>query len=216
MKKQLLALAACGLILLSSCKKDLAFITKGTPYNLDTGSKISWKAGAGAGQVNEGTVDVEGLKNSSGYDFDVVNDEIVSGTFKVAVSSINVTNLPPELKAALENHLKTADFFYMVMHPTVTFTIKSGKPTAANVTSTANYHIKGEMTLLGNTHPLEFPAFVVIKDGILKIKANFIFDQTKWGMNYHVDPYYPEIDRILPGVSLNFDLTANAKYQGMR
>lgn len=67
------------------------------------------------------------------------------------------------------------------------------------------------MTLLGNTHPLNFPALVTVTDKTLKIKATFSFNQTIWGMNYHVDPSYPENDRIVPDIEVKFNLNAKVK-----
>lgn len=211
MKKQMLAVVVCGALLLNACKKD-DDVQKpvGIPYKLDQGAKIEWKGKAADGNSNWGTIDVEGHQNPEGFDFDVLNKEIMGGTFTIPVSSINVVNLPPNLKPVLEGHLKTADFFYAVLHPNVSFKIQSGKPENTSGSAT-NYLIKGEMTLLGNTHPLNFPAKVTITDKTLKIEAAFSFNQTTWGMNYHVDPSYPEKDRIVPGIEVKFNLTAQVK-----
>lgn len=210
MKKFSLTMVALSALLLVACKQDDVPKPKGVAYNLKQGSKIEWTGKAANGHNNSGLIDVEGQKNAEGFDFDVLNNEINGGEFTVPVSSINVTNLPPELKPVLEAHLKTADFFYMVLHPKVTFRIKSGKPTN-NAGAQWNYLIKGEMTLLGNTHPLEFPAQVKIEGKVFSIKAAFSFNQSIWGMNYHLDPSYPEADRILPGVEIKLDLIAEAK-----
>ena len=203
---------ALGLLLFSACSNDpVVEQPVGTPYKLEENSKVIWKGRAGDGHVNEGTIDVKGV--AQGYDFDILNNEIRGGVFTFPVSSITVTNLPTDpvnLKAQLEGHLKTADFFYLVAHPNVTFKIKSGKP-ATFSGSNNNYQIKGEMTLLGSTHPLEFPAHVAIANGTLTIKAAFTFNQTTWGMNYHIDPSYPDKDRIVAGVDVNFELVAKAK-----
>lgn len=98
----------------------------------------------------------------------------------------------------------------MAVHPNVTFKINSGKPSTFSGLD-ANYFVKGEMKLLGSSHPLEFPAKVTFTGNTMKIIASFTFNQSIWGMNYHLDPSYPEADRILPGVEVDFDLTARSQ-----
>lgn len=211
MNKQMLAVVVCGTLLLNACKKDEGIQKPiGIPYKLDEGAQIKWTGKAADGNSNWGTIDVKGQHNAEGFDFDVLNKEIMGGTFTIPVSSIDVINLPPNLKPVLEGHLKRADFFYAVLHPNVTFKIHSGKLENTSGSAT-NYLIKGEMTLLGNTHPLSFPALVTITDKTLNIKATFSFNQTIWGMNYHVDPSYPENDRIVPDIEVKFDLNAQVK-----
>lgn len=200
-----------GILLFNACSKhDDNPKPTGTAYLLDQDSRIEWKGKAADGNSNQGTIAVKGKTNAEGFDFDVLNNEIKSGTFTIPISSINVTNLPAELKPVLENHLKSADFFYAALNPTVTFKIYSGKPETHNG-SNANYTIKGEMTLLGNSRPLDFPAQITFTDKVLNIKADFSFNQTLWGMNYHIDPSYPENDRILAGIEVKFNLTAKMK-----
>ncbi|RYY37805.1 MAG: YceI family protein [Sphingobacteriaceae bacterium] len=192
-------------LVLNACKKDEAKEQKGTPYQIEQGSKIKWKGTAANGNFNEGTIEVKST-DTDGNDFKLNNKDIVSGQFKIPVSSIINTNLPPEAKPVLEHHLKTADFFYAALHPAVTFKIISGKPISGNA-----YLIKGEMTLIGNTHPLEFPAEVTINGDNITVKAAFTFDRTIWGMNYHVDESYPDADRILKGIAVEFDIKASVK-----
>ncbi|WP_214229591.1 YceI family protein [Pedobacter sp. B4-66] len=211
MNKQMLSVVVCGALMLNACKKEETVQKPvGVAYNLNQGAKIEWKGKAADGNSNWGTINVEGQHNDDGFDFDILNKEIRGGVFKIPVSSISVTNLPAHLKPILEGHLKTADFFYAVLHPNVTFKIHSGKPESPNGSGT-NYLIKGEMTLLGNTHPLDFPAQVTITDKTLTIKADFSFNQTIWGMNYKIDPSYPEADRMVAGIEVKFNLTAQVK-----
>ena len=209
MKKIILTITACSVLFLNACKTTIEE-PKGFPFKLAQNSKIKWKGKAADGNFNEGFIDVKGNANAEGFDFDVVDKEIRGGEFTIPVSSIDVTNLPPHLKPVLEEHLKTADFFYMITHPNVTFKITSAKPiTPSSVEH--NYQVTGQMTLLGQTHPLTFPAAVFISADRLTIKANFTFNQSLWGMNYHIDPSYPANDRLVKGIEVSFDLVANAK-----
>lgn len=207
MKKIILTITACSLLFLSACQQDEIAKPKGKPFVLAQNAKIKWKGKAADGNFNEGFIDVKGNTNAEGFDFDVLDGEIRGGEFTIPVSSIDVTNLPPDAQPVLENHLKRADFFYMALHPAVTFKIISAKPSGANNT----YQVNGQMTLLGQTHPLNFPAKVVISADKLTIQADFTFNQSIWGMNYHLDDSYPANDRLVAGIDVSLDLTANVK-----
>ena len=211
MRKIVFIMLAGGLLLLNACKNDPVVEPKGVAYKLTDQAKITWTGRAADGKFNQGTVDLKGVTRVDGFDFDVLGDEFKGGVFTVPVSSINVTNLPAHLKPLLEAHLKTADFFYMAMHPNVTFKLTSGTPLTAQTGVDANYQIRGEMTLLGSTHPIAFKAKVNIVDQTMTLKGSFVINQTMWGMNYHIDPSYPDADRILPAVEVEFDLVATSK-----
>lgn len=80
----------------------------------------------------------------------------------------------------LTNHLKSADFFDVRQHKKATFQstkIEPGKDGRVTVT--------GDLTLLGNTRSISFPA-KVSTDGGLSLTAKFELDRTKFGMNYGV------------------------------
>lgn len=81
----------------------------------------------------------------------------------------------------LTNHLKNADFFDVKRFPKAKFeatSIEAGDEGMVNVT--------GDLTLLGQTHSLAFPAsFSPDSDPVLT--ASFEIDRTQWGMNYGPD-----------------------------
>lgn len=206
MKTKITTIIVICSLLFAACKKDKKKLT-GVGYTLEANSMLKWKGKAADGNFNEGTISIEPVKTIEGYDFDVNNGEIINGTFKIPVSSINVTNLPPNLKPVLENHLKTADFFYMIMHPYIVFTIRSGKPATYSGID-ANYQIDGELTILGQTHPLQIPAKVTFNDKTMRVISSFTFAQSGWGMNYHLDQSYPANDRLVDGIDIQLDLTA--------
>jgi polyisoprenoid-binding protein YceI len=78
----------------------------------------------------------------------------------------------------LTNHLLTADFFDRERFPTATFRstriVKSGDQP---------YSVEGELTLLGTTAPLEFPATIRINDQGVELESEFALDRTKFGMS---------------------------------
>ncbi|QJW92683.1 YceI family protein [Frigoriglobus tundricola] len=80
--------------------------------------------------------------------------------------------------AKLTGHLKNADFFDVKNQPKATF--KSTKVEKAD----KGYTVTGDLTLLGKTKPVTFPATITEKDGTLSVTASFAIDRTNWGMNY--------------------------------
>ncbi|MFI4875019.1 MAG: YceI family protein [Blastopirellula sp. JB062] len=75
----------------------------------------------------------------------------------------------------LTDHLKSPDFFNVREFPKATF-----KMTAVESTETNKLVVTGDLTLLGETKSITFPA--TIEDG--KLKAEFVIDRTIFGMNY--------------------------------
>lgn len=80
--------------------------------------------------------------------------------------------------AKLTGHLKSADFFDVKNQPKVTFKSTKVEKTAAG------YTITGDLTLIGKTKSVSFPATVVEKNGTLQVSTTFTIDRTEWGMNY--------------------------------
>jgi polyisoprenoid-binding protein YceI len=78
----------------------------------------------------------------------------------------------------LTGHLKNPDFFSVKDHPKATFKTTKVEPTDKGV------QITGDLTMIGKTQPVTFPATVTEKDGVLTLTADFKIDRTRWGMTY--------------------------------
>ena len=59
-----------------------------------------------------------------------------------------------------------------------------GAPIAEVEKDGANYKVTGNLTLLGKTKAVTFPATVTASADALTVTANFSIDRTEWGMNY--------------------------------
>ncbi|GAB5407211.1 MAG: hypothetical protein Aurels2KO_54420 [Aureliella sp.] len=81
----------------------------------------------------------------------------------------------------LTSHLKNADFFDVKRYPTAKFVATSIVPGDDGEVS-----ITGDLTLLGQTHSLTFPA-KFSPDADPMLTASFEIDRTQWGMNYGPD-----------------------------
>ena len=80
--------------------------------------------------------------------------------------------------AKLTGHLKNADFFDVKNNPKATF--KVTKVEKADKV----YTVTGDLTLLGKTKPVSFPASITATGDALSVSAAFAIDRTVWGMNY--------------------------------
>jgi polyisoprenoid-binding protein YceI len=103
-----------------------------------------------------------------------------AGKLKSVAVNIDTKSLATDIDR-LTNHLKSPDFFNVNEHPTAKFVSKSIESTPDGKTK-----ITGELTLLGTTKSISFPA-AVTTDGGLSLKAEFPIDRTAFGMNYGVD-----------------------------
>ena len=57
-----------------------------------------------------------------------VNGKIKEGTFVIPIASIKNFDLPESLKPVLLDHLKSADFFNMVLYPEAGFSLQKMVP----------------------------------------------------------------------------------------
>jgi polyisoprenoid-binding protein YceI len=92
--------------------------------------------------------------------------------------------------AKLTGHLKSNDFFDVKNNPKATFKAtkveKSGK----------EYTVTGDLTMLGKTKSVSFPATIVAGD-TLKVDAAFPIDRTLWGMNFGKGKIDEKVDLMI-------------------
>lgn len=154
-------------------------------FDLDTESSVIQWWGSGPAASHHGTFSV------TGENIEVVMGKVKAGSFTIPIASIQNFDLPDHLKPVLLEHLKSADFFDMLRYPEATFKFRKmillTKPVEGAVQA-ANYLVSGDFTMLGQTHPIEFPARVLVAGEQLSIEAELNIDRTRWGMHYGADP----------------------------
>ncbi|NEM99141.1 YceI family protein [Pontibacter burrus] len=201
MKKVLLV--ACVLfsgLCLTSCEDEE--LSKSTYALQESASVVKWK-GYSPVLYHDGSFQIQS------QDIKVVDGRITSGTFTIPIATIENFDLPDEVKPMLFEHLKSPDFFNLALHPTASFRITKVQP-IATVAEGDNYIVTGDFTMLGQTHPISFPANINLQGSKLELEASFKLDRTRWGMTYAADPELGE-HHILPEVDIQFDLTVNRK-----
>lgn len=147
-------------------------------------SKIEWY-GATPDHSHVGSFDVTG-----GIDVSP-EGRVKGGEFTIPVASIVDYDLPDPVRQTLLEDLKSANFFDMVKYPETKFRITNVGAYGGIDTSyveDANYLLTGDFTMLGQTHPVTFPAHIRMVNDSLVTDAKFRLDRTKWGMKSYSDP----------------------------
>lgn len=184
----------------AACKKK----DNTTTYQLNENtSKVEWK-GSAPDHFHIGSFDAEGSLQTNG------KGVIRSGKFVIPISSIQNFDLPDTLRQTLLDDLKSDHFFNMIVHPNASFQITKVESYTSNDTTAiqgANYLLTGNFTLIGQTHPISFPAKITISGDSLTAEAKLSIDRTKWGMKIYSDPNAPLY--ILPDVNLHISLHAD-------
>jgi polyisoprenoid-binding protein YceI len=122
------------------------------------------------------------LKVKSGS-LQLLDGNLVGGSFVLDMASINVTDLEGEEKGKLEGHLKMGDFFEVEKFPEGKFEIVNIAPLAGQ--ENATHTIGGNLTLRDSTKFVELPAKITIAEGKLTaVTPQFTIDRTKWGIVY--------------------------------
>lgn len=146
-------------------------------YKIDTtASTVNWKGTKKIGSFHEGTMAVQGGQ------FSIEKDMVKSGEVTVDMKSLKNTDLKDATdNGKLVGHLSSPDFFDVAKYPTSTFKITSVTPAKMKNT----YTIKGDFTMIGQTHPIEFPATITMANGIATGEAVIEIDRTVWGLKYN-------------------------------
>lgn len=164
-------------------------------------STIQWVGSKKLGEKHTGHIKLKDGK------IEMKNDKLVGGAFTFDMTSITNEDLKekPEDQAKLVNHLKSDDFFKVDKNPTSEFKITSVKE------KDGNPWIKGNLTLLGKTEAIEFPAKVENKNGVVTGAAKVEVDRTKWGLVYGSGNIFKELtaNKIINNTfELNLNLIA--------
>lgn len=187
-----------SIFILASCEKGNE---KSEAYKVNTNSStIEWK-GSAPDHFHVGSFKVTG-ELKAGDD-----GNVESGDFTIPIASIENFDLQNPVKQQLLDHLKSADFFNMAVHPNARFQFTKCEPYNGNdeeAISGANYLLTGNFTMLGQTHPISFPAKITVNNEGLQVEAQFKIDRTKWGMLMDSDPNKPLY--ILPDVNIKLKL----------
>lgn len=168
-------------------------------YKVDTeATKIAWEGKKVIGKHN-GTVKVK-----SGT-LTLTGEVITAGEAVADMKTIVVTDIPldteenKKMNAKLQTHLSSPDFFNVEKYPEAKLVIKSSEKTKTGL------KIKGDLTMIGKTNPVEFDATLTKTATDLKGKAVIVVDRTKWDLKYGSGSFFKGLGD--KAISNNFTLT---------
>ncbi len=147
-------------------------------YKVDTiNSFITWR-GSSPGGSHRGVL---GFRDSE----ILHHDGMAGGHFIIDMKSIKNLDLEDEsLRAVLESHLNSEDFFHTALFPEARFTLKKAVP-LHNSWGMPNFHIQGTLSIMGIQKDIDFPAHVRnLERSRIGLQAFIEFDRTDWGVLY--------------------------------
>ena len=221
-KNGLFALVAAGLILAScggkstetttSAEQEVAATTENVFAVDTTASVVKWKAFHKGGFAPRwGTLSVQTGEIS------VLGDAVNAGSFVIDMQSLKVdpASVTEEGKKAtdLEAHLKNADFFDVENNKTAEFKITKVEDLAAPLAEgegvkDANKMLSGNLTLLGNTLNVSFPAKIDVVDNTVTILADFTVNRAEWGIKFGTNEADPAEWMISKDIEISVDVKA--------
>lgn len=142
--------------------------TDGVLYKVDTmNSRIEWKGYKVL--KSDQTTHFGEIKFESG-DVTVKDGKLQSGKFVADITTLENIDLKDdqEMKAKLEGHLKSGDFFEVEKFPTASYEITKVTENAAGDYNTL---LEGNLTIKGITKPVQFKANVTVADGSVSIAS---------------------------------------------
>ena len=168
----------------------------GDKYNIVVEkSMLEWSAKKVAGAHN-GTVDIK-----SGH---VVLDgeNVTDGNFEIDMNTIVDLDIENEgMNNKLVGHLKSDDFFAVVKFPVSNFKIASVTKADGH-----NHTIKGDLTIKGITHEIEFPATIHKTDNGYHVSAEFDIDRSKWDVRFRSAKFFQNLGDKLIYDDINYKL----------
>ncbi|MBO9666902.1 MAG: YceI family protein [Bdellovibrio sp.] len=168
-------------------------------YKIDAqASSVAWKGTKKAGSAHTGGIAVK--------DGEVQVDKkgkVTGGQINIDMATITNEDLKdsPDYQKKLVGHLSATDFFDVAKYPVSTFKIVSVTPKTKDEVT-----VKGELTMIGKTAPIEFPAKITTDKGVMTGEALVKVDRTKWGLKYGSGNFFKELtaDKI---INDEFELT---------
>lgn len=172
-------------------------------YKIDTAkSVVEWKAGKKVGSFHNGTVKVKGGSVETDKKGAVKSADVVVDMKTIVSDDLKDS---PDYKKKLEGHLSSDDFFKVDKFPESTFKLTSVTPKAG---SKDEFTVKGDLTMIGKTEAIEFPAKISSDKKSISGKATVVIERLKWNLQYGSGSIFKSLtaDKI---INDTFELTLN-------
>jgi polyisoprenoid-binding protein YceI len=126
------------------------------------------------------------------------DDKLVGGKFIIDTTSIKILDIADlETNAQFFGHLASDDFFSSEKYPEAIL----------KITSVSGGNIKGDLSIKGITHPVDFQAEVNVNGESLTAVANLVIDRTKYDMKFRSGNFFTNLGDNL--IYNNFELSVH-------
>lgn len=172
-------------------------------------SNVTWR-----GTHKGGLAPRWGTLSLNAGELSVADGNVTAGDFTIDMSSLKVdaasVTEADKKSEDLENHLKSADFFDVEQFTTAAFHITQVTDLDLSTVKEdgvagANKLISGNLTLLGNTLNVTFPAKIDIQDEKVEVEAKFTVNRVDWGIKFGTS----ELDPAEWGISSDIEIGVN-------
>ena len=135
--------------------------------------------------------------------FTFENSNLSSGKFVIDTKSIKILDIEdPETNAQFAGHLASDDFFNSDQFPEAVFEIAHAEPSGNNL-----YHITGNLTIKGITHPVDTTLQIVKTDNVAVLDTKIVIDRTKFNIKFRSGNFFTNLGDTL--IYNNFDLNVH-------
>jgi len=164
-------------------------------------STIKWK-GSKVTEGHEGLVQIQ-----EGF-LMIDHGTLVGGQININMNSISNTDMEGRMKARIEGHLKSDDFFYVEKFPISILKIREViKKSTPEGDMTSSYDVVADLTIKGITNIIEFVADININKVEFSATAKIKIDRTQWDIKYHSGNYVKDLGDKLILDEIEFDIS---------
>jgi len=164
-------------------------------------SKVEWVGRKVTGAHN-GTIDLKAGQIQFNENF------LSGGNFVIDTTSIKILDITdPATNAQFAGHLASDDFFSSEQFPEANMEITHVEPR-----ENGSYHVNGDLTIKGITHPIGFDMQVNQSGQSVTASGKMTIDRTKYGIRFRSGNFFTNLgdNLIYNHFDLNFILTAEA------
>lgn len=152
-------------------------------YRVDTSlSQLKWKAYKVTGEH-------EGVVNLKSGNLQFENGVLKGGSFVIDMTTITNTDLTGNMKAKLEGHLKSPDFFSVDEYPTASFVITRVIPRG----TPGDYKIVGNLTIKKTTKEIKFLSKISEEGNKLIAEADITVDRADFDVRYGSGSFFENL-----------------------
>ncbi len=183
---------------------DLVVPESGTYEVEPTNSAVTWTAKKITGKTHFGSV----LFSSGSIQFE--NNTIQNGEIIIDMTSIEVLDIKEEeMKAKLQGHLNSADFFDTAKFPTAKYTI-----TSVEKGENSSFKLNGNMTIKGITQEVPANILLTLKGDLLVGGGTLSIDRSKFDVKYGSGSFFDNLGDDLIEDEISFKIKIIAKASG--